>query len=65
MAALLIVEDDRPTSEAVCEYLKEAGHTLLPAFDGAEALRLFEKEKVDLVVLDIMLPGITGLAVLH
>ena len=65
MATLLIVEDDKQTNEAICEYLKSAGHKLIPAYDGASALQLFEQEPIDLVVLDIMLPQITGLGVLH
>lgn len=65
MAALLIVEDDKQTNEAICEYLKLAGHKIMPAYDGAEALHLFNQENIDLVVLDIMLPKITGLGVLH
>lgn len=65
MATLLIVEDDVDTNEAVCEYLQEAGHTTIPAFDGDEAITLFSENKIDLVVLDIMLPTITGLSVLN
>ena len=65
MAALLIVEDDSKTNEAICEYLKSAGHETIPAYDGAEAVRRFQEEEPDLVVLDIMLPKMTGLAVLH
>lgn len=65
MAALLIVEDDTKTNEAICEYLKSAGHTIVPAYDGATALQIFETTDIDLVVLDIMLPQISGLAVLH
>lgn len=65
MAMLLIVEDDKNTNEAISEYLKSAGHEILSAYDGAEALRLFSENKVELVVLDIMLPKITGLAVLN
>ena len=65
MAALLIVEDDMKTNEAICEYLKSAGHTIVPAYDGATALQIFETTDIDLVVLDIMLPQISGLAVLH
>ena len=65
MATLLIVEDDKQTNEAICEYLKSAGHKIVPAFDGLEALKIFEQENIDLVVLDIMLPKITGLGVLH
>ncbi len=65
MAALLIVEDNKQTNEAICEYLKPAGHKMVPAYDGAEALQIFGQGNIDLVVLDIMLPKITGLAVLH
>ena len=65
MATLLIVEDDKQTNEAICEYLKSAGHKLVPAYDGTSALQLFSQEAIDLVVLDIMLPKISGLGVLH
>ncbi len=65
MATILIVEDDKETNEAICEYLKLAGHNMISAYNGMEALQLFEQANIDLVVLDIMLPKITGLAVLH
>ncbi len=65
MATLLIVEDDCKTNDAVCEYLRPAGHTVIPAYDGGEALQLFRQNNIDLVVLDIMLPHVSGLAVLH
>lgn len=65
MATILIVEDDIDTNEAVCEYLQEAGHTTISAFDGDEAITLFASQKIDLVVLDIMLPTVTGLVVLN
>jgi len=65
MATLLIVEDNKQTNEAICEYLKFAGHKIVPAYDGAEAVQIFGQDKIDLVVLDIMLPKMTGLAVLH
>ncbi len=65
MATILVVEDDKQTNEAICEYLKSTGHKITPAYDGADALRLFNQGNIDLVVLDIMLPKITGLAVLH
>ena len=65
MATLLIVEDDRKTNEAICEYLKLAGHKLIPAYDGESALQCFSNSRIDLIVLDIMLPKISGLSVLH
>ena len=55
MATLLIVEDDRKTNDAICEYLKPTGHKVIPAYDGVEALQLFRENSIDLVVLDIML----------
>ena len=45
IAALLIVEDDKKTNEAICEYLKSAGHETIPAYDGAEAIQIFREEK--------------------
>jgi DNA-binding response OmpR family regulator len=45
--------------------LKSVGHSVVAAFDGEEALRLFANTKIELIVLDIMLPKITGLALLH
>lgn len=65
MATLLIVDDDADTNEAVCEYLQEAGHNTISAFDGDEAITQFSRNKIDLVVLDIMLPTISGLSVLN
>ena len=63
MATILIVEDDAATNEAICEYIRSAGHTTLSAFDGEQGLQLAER-KIDLVILDIMLPKLTGLEVL-
>ena len=65
MAILLIVEDDKKTNEAICEYLRSAGHETIQVYDGAEAIQIFREKQVDLAVLDIMLPKMTGLAVLH
>lgn len=64
LAKLLIVEDDRDTNDGICEYLAGAGHELYPAYDGEQAIVLFDSRPVDLIVLDIMLPKIDGLTVL-
>ena len=64
MAVLLIVEDDIDTNEAICEYMQSAGHTTFSAFDGEQGLKIVKERPIDLVVLDIMLPKITGLEVL-
>jgi DNA-binding response OmpR family regulator len=59
------VEDDRDTSEGVCEYFSEAGYEVFTAYDGEEALALVKLNSFDLILLDVMLPKLTGLAVLH
>lgn len=64
MARLLIVEDDKETNEAISEYLRNADHEIVSAYDGAEALDLFSGMHIDFLVLDIMLPKVSGLAVL-
>lgn len=64
MATILILEDERDMNEAVCAYLGEAGHQTLPAFTGRDALALARKNKIDLGVLDIMLPDGNGIEVL-
>lgn len=65
MATLLVIEDDINTNEAICEYMKSAGHTTVSALDGEEGLLLAKEPSVDLVVLDIMLPKIDGMTVLR
>lgn len=62
---LLVVEDDRDTSEGVCEYFKEEGYEATPAYDGEQALKKASQNCYDLILLDVMLPKLTGLAVLH
>lgn len=65
MAQIMIVEDNQGTNKAICEYLKTAGHTLFPALDGEEALNIFRDNSIDLAVLDIMLPKMSGVTILH
>ena len=62
-STVLIVEDDPHTVEVVQLYLRRDGHTVLTAFDGLEGLRLAREEGPNLVVLDLMLPGMNGLEV--
>lgn len=62
---LLVVEDDRNTSEGICEYFSESGYEVFAAYDGEEALALAKLDSFNLILLDVMLPKLTGLAVLH
>jgi len=57
---ILVVEDEPSIREVVCLYLERAGYTVLDAADGVRAVELLDSEKVDLVVLDLMLPEIDG-----
>jgi DNA-binding response OmpR family regulator len=58
---ILLVEDDHSIAEMVKEHLKKDGFNLLHAADGEKALQLFAVETFDLVLLDLMLPGLDGL----
>lgn len=60
---VLVVDDDAKTVELVKLYLKRDGYRILTAYDGVEALRLAREYHPDLIVLDLMLPGIDGLEV--
>lgn len=58
---VLVVDDDVKTVELVKLYLNRDGYKVLTAYDGTEALRLAREAHPDLIVLDLMLPGIDGL----
>ena len=58
---VLVVDDDVKTVELVKLYLDRDGYRVLSAYDGVEALRLARESHPDLIVLDLMLPGIDGL----
>lgn len=62
---ILIVEDEEIIREGVSEYLSEVGYNVLNAGDGQEGLDLFLNNRVDLVILDIMLPKLNGFVVLN
>jgi DNA-binding response OmpR family regulator len=60
---VLIVDDDKKTVELVKLYLNRDGYRVLTAYDGIEALRQAREGRPDLIVLDLMLPGMDGLDV--
>ena len=62
-STVLIVEDDPNTVDLVQLYLRRDGHKVLAALDGREGLRLAREAKPDLVVLDLMLPGLDGMEI--
>ena len=58
--SVLVVDDEQKITDVVGSYLRRAGYAPLTAGGGAEALRLFEKERPALVILDLMLPDLSG-----
>lgn len=60
---VLVVDDDVKTVDLVKLYLNRDGYRVLTAYDGLEALRLAQEARPDLIVLDLMLPGMDGLEV--
>jgi DNA-binding response OmpR family regulator len=63
VARVLVVDDDHTVREVVVSYLRAHRHDVVEAGDGETALEIFSEEAADLVVLDLMLPGIDGLEV--
>jgi DNA-binding response OmpR family regulator len=61
--SILVVDDDPTVSDVVRRYLERAGYEVRLAADGHGALASFARDRPDLVVLDLMLPGIDGLEV--
>lgn len=60
MAKLLIVDDEEKIREMIGKYAAHEGHETVLACNGKEALRYFEREDFDLVVLDVMMPEMDG-----
>ena len=60
-ARVLVVEDDRKTADLVATYLRHAGHDVAVEHAGDRAAARLDRESFDLVVLDLMLPGVDGL----
>ena len=63
--SVLIVDDEPTIAEVVARYLERAGYHTRVASDGAQALEAAAEQRPDLVVLDLMLPGIDGLRVMR
>lgn len=63
MSKILIVEDDLSIQALLHDFIQEAGHSVVLASDGVEALAKYSEQDFDLVLLDIMLPKIDGYGV--
>lgn len=64
MADIIVVEDDKEIGELLMDFLVAEGYDTYLASTGEEALEIYEDEGAKLIILDIMLPGMDGLAVL-
>lgn len=62
---ILVVEDDNSINELLCTILKKEGYQVTSAFSGTEAKLRLEQGEYDLLLLDLMLPGITGEELIH
>ncbi|MGL5614666.1 MAG: response regulator transcription factor [Sarcina sp.] len=58
---ILVVDDEVEITNAIEIYLSSEGYDVLKAFDGIEALNILEKEKIDLAILDVMMPKLDGI----
>lgn len=57
---ILIADDERDLCDAVRKMVERRGHTCFAVLDGAEVVRAYERERPDLVILDVMMPGVNG-----
>jgi DNA-binding response OmpR family regulator len=60
---ILVVDDEKKIASLVRAYLEHDGYQVVEAYDGKQALAIFQREKPDLIILDIMLPEIDGIEV--
>ena len=60
-ANVLVVEDDRLNRNLICKVLRNEGHQVFEACDGAEALDLLYAQRFDLVITDFMMPKLNGI----
>jgi DNA-binding NtrC family response regulator len=62
---ILVVDDEEVLQDVLTFLIRKEGHNVVSAMNGEEALRVLEREEVDLVLLDLMLPGMHGMDVLR
>ncbi len=64
-ACILIVEDEKDVREVLSDILSDCGHAVHTAKDGKTGMKLFEKNKFDMVITDLGMPGMSGWEVAH
>ena len=58
---ILVCDDDKDIVEAISIYLEQEGHQILKAYDGQQALLVLQKNEVDLLIIDVMMPKLDGI----
>lgn len=61
---ILVVDDEKSFTEEMCEFLKKLDYTCFEAGSGKEGMKILKSQDIDLLILDVMLPGMNGLEVL-
>nr|WP_317282915.1 response regulator transcription factor [uncultured Sellimonas sp.] len=61
MFRILVCDDDKEIVEAIEIYLSQEGYEILKAYDGEQAIKILNEEKVDLLIIDIMMPKLDGI----
>ncbi|MCR4629976.1 MAG: response regulator transcription factor [Bacillota bacterium] len=61
MQTILVCDDDKQIVEAIEIYLSSEGYRILKAYDGKEALEVLKENDVNLIILDVMMPGLDGI----
>lgn len=61
MITVLVVEDTPSERELICDYLRQGGYNVVSASDGKEGLEKFEKINPNVVITDLVMPGMSGL----
>ena len=61
MAKILVCDDDKDIVEAIDIYLTQEGYEVLKAYDGDEAIKVWKRNEVDLLIMDVMMPRLDGI----
>lgn len=63
--SVMIIEDEPDAAELFAEMMRLNGYRVLKTYSGMPAMALIAQERPDVIILDIMMPGVSGLEVLH
>ncbi|NTV83734.1 MAG: sigma-54-dependent Fis family transcriptional regulator [Bacteroidales bacterium] len=61
---ILVIDDEISFTEEICEFLKKSGYSCFEAHSGTEGMKILKNQEIDILILDVMLPGMNGLEVL-